>query len=78
MVDYRQVLGRNVRTRRRQLGLSQETLAEIVGIDRTYISGIERAVRNPSLDLIVKIAKRLGKTPGELLRRRDEGDLDPP
>jgi transcriptional regulator with XRE-family HTH domain len=44
-------------------------LAFATDIDRTYISGIERAVRNPSLDLIVKLAKALKTTPAELLSR---------
>jgi transcriptional regulator with XRE-family HTH domain len=67
MVDYRQVLGRNVSARRKALGLSQEQLGFETGIDRTYISGIERGVRNPSLLMIAKIAAKLGKTPAELL-----------
>jgi transcriptional regulator with XRE-family HTH domain len=67
MVDYRRVLGENVKTARDALHLSQEKLALEIDIDRTYISGIERGLRNPSLDVIVKIADRLQKTPGELL-----------
>jgi transcriptional regulator with XRE-family HTH domain len=67
MADYRRVLAENVKTARKALGLSQEALALETEIDRTYISGIERGNRNPSLDLIVKLAARLQKTPGELL-----------
>jgi transcriptional regulator with XRE-family HTH domain len=74
MVDYRRVLAQNVSVRRKALGLSQEQLGFETGIDRTYISGIERGVRNPSLDLIVKIAERLGKTPADLLRQRKGAD----
>ena len=74
MVDYRRVLAHNVSVRRKALGLSQEQLGFDTGIDRTYISGIERGVRNPSLGLIVKIAGRLGKTPWELLRPVKETD----
>lgn len=40
-------------------GLSQERLAQIAGLDRTYISGLERGVRNPSLATIEKIAAAL-------------------
>jgi transcriptional regulator with XRE-family HTH domain len=67
MKDYRKVFGQNVRAARKTLGLSQEALAAEVGLDRTYISGIERGVRNPSLDVIVRIAQRLNVQPGQLL-----------
>ena len=67
MADYRRVLAQNVKAARKALALSQEALALEAEIDRTYISGIERARRNPSLDLIVKLAKRLKMTPSELL-----------
>jgi transcriptional regulator with XRE-family HTH domain len=67
MADYRRVLADNVKAARKALGLSQEALALETEIDRTYISGIERGLRNPSLDLIVRLAARLQKTPSELL-----------
>ncbi len=67
MEDYRQVLGENVRTARQSLDLSQEALAHQSEIDRTYISGIERGKRNPSLDLIAKLAETLKTTPSLLL-----------
>lgn len=67
MVDYRKVLARNVKAARKELDLSQEALALETEIDRTYISGIERALRNPSLTLIVKLAECLKTTPGDLL-----------
>lgn len=67
MVDYAKILAANVRAARERLDLSQEELAYRTGIDRTYVSGIERAVRNPSLKLIVKLADGLKVTPSELL-----------
>ncbi len=67
MEDYRQVLGENVRTARQSLDLSQEALAHQSEIDRTYISGIERGKRKPSLDLIAKLADTLKTTPSHLL-----------
>jgi transcriptional regulator with XRE-family HTH domain len=67
MVDYKKVLARNVKAARKELDLSQEALALETEIDRTYISGIERALRNPSLTLIAKLAECLQTTPGELL-----------
>ena len=67
MVDYRRVLAQNVKAARKELGLSQEALALETEIDRTYISGIERGLRNPSLTLIVKLATALKTTPAALL-----------
>lgn len=67
MVDYVKLLGQNVRRVRVAAGLSQEALALELGIDRTYISGIERGVRNPSIKIIVALAERLGSSPAELL-----------
>lgn len=67
MADYRKVLAQNVKAARIGLDLSQEALALEAEIDRTYISGIERGLRNPSLDLIVKLAVNLKTTPAALL-----------
>lgn len=67
MDDYKRILAENVKQARRELGLSQEALALETEIDRTYISGIERAKRNPSLTLIAKLAERLKTTPAALL-----------
>ena len=58
--------GQNVRKRRTGKGLSQEALAEKADLDPTYISGIERGVRNPSLLSIVRIAKALGTNSADL------------
>lgn len=52
--------GQRVKTLRLQLGLSQEAFADKCGLDRTYISGIERGVRNPTLEVIAVIADGLG------------------
>lgn len=67
MRDYKNILGLNVRNARKALGISQESLGLEIGIDRTYISGIERGVRNPSLDVIIKLAEHLNVTPSKLL-----------
>lgn len=67
MRDYKKTLGLNVRKARKALGISQESLGLEIGIDRTYISGIERGVRNPSLDVIIKLAEHLNVTPAQLL-----------
>jgi transcriptional regulator with XRE-family HTH domain len=51
--------GRSVRSLRKRRGLSQETLAEVCGLSRNYISDIERGVRNPGLLVMVALAKAL-------------------
>jgi transcriptional regulator with XRE-family HTH domain len=51
--------GNRVRELRKQQGISQEGLAGLADLDRTYIGGIERGIRNPSLRNIGKISKAL-------------------
>jgi transcriptional regulator with XRE-family HTH domain len=58
--------GDAVRSARNKRGLSQESLALECGLDRTYISGIERGMRNPSLTNIFKLAAALEISPSEL------------
>jgi transcriptional regulator with XRE-family HTH domain len=58
--------GRSVRKHREVLGLSQEALAEKAGLHATYISGIERGIRNPSIHSVARIAKALGTSISEL------------
>jgi transcriptional regulator with XRE-family HTH domain len=69
--DPQHVLGRAIRKRRLDLGLSQEKLAERADLHWTYIGGIERGERNVSLMNIVKIANALKSRVSELL-----ADLD--
>ncbi len=63
----RQRLAYQMRMLRFKRGWSQETLADIAGLHRTYISGIERAERNVGLDNVEKIAAAFGLPVGELL-----------
>jgi transcriptional regulator with XRE-family HTH domain len=58
--------GEAIRAIRNQRGVSQESLASLCGLDRTYISGIERGTRNPSLTNILRIARALDVSPAEL------------
>ncbi len=67
-----QAFGRSVRRYRHMLGLSQEELADRANIHRTYIGGIERGERNPTLTMIQRIATALGVTPGTLLEDKEE------
>jgi len=59
MQDWRVVLGRNVRRIRQQRKLTQEQLAFEAEIDLTYVGGIERGRRNPSLMVMARIADAL-------------------
>src|SRR6516225_10841554 len=61
-------LGRAIRNRRRTLGLSQEELAWRCGLNRSYITDIERGARNPSLTTIGRVAAGLKIPVYELLR----------
>jgi transcriptional regulator with XRE-family HTH domain len=61
------VVADNVRSLRKAAGLSQEELAHEAGVDRTYISQVERRQRNVTIVVLAKIAKALGITPEKLL-----------
>lgn len=65
--DPRVALGRVVHRQRITLGISQEDLADRVGLDRTYVSGIERGIRNPTLLVLLRLARVLGVPAGALL-----------
>ena len=52
--------GKAVRAERENAGWSQELLGDYAGLDRTYVSGLERATRNPTLLTMEKIAGALG------------------
>lgn len=67
-IEYQQVFGKRVRELRKQRELSQVELAAKVGIDRSYMGFLERGERNPSLEVIAKIAEALSVTPDELLK----------
>ncbi len=60
--------GKKVRKTRLDKGLSQGDIARRLKLHRSYISGIERGVRNPSLGVVEKIAKALGISVRELLK----------
>lgn len=60
-------MGRNIRTARTANGWSQEELADRSTLHRTYISQLERGVKNATLIAIEKVAIALGKRPGQLL-----------
>ena len=68
MMDVRIRFGRALRGRRTRLGVSQEAFADLCGLDRTYVGGIERGERNVSLVNLEKLAKALKISLSELFR----------
>jgi transcriptional regulator with XRE-family HTH domain len=60
--------GHNVARLRNEAGLSQDKLAEKADLDRTYLSGIERGVRNPGIKIVIRIARALGVTVDQLCK----------
>jgi len=63
--------GQALRSLRVEHGLSQEALAFACGLDRTYVSGIERGERNPSLTNILRLAAALEIGPADLMARAE-------
>jgi transcriptional regulator with XRE-family HTH domain len=68
-MNIREDFARNLRRLRHAKSLSQETLAYEAGIDRTYISALERGVYSATIDMVAKLATVLGVEAAELLRR---------
>ncbi len=66
-MSIKRVVGRNLKKHREEAGLSQEALALECGLYRTYVSGVERGVRNPTIVVLAKLAEPLGISPARLL-----------
>lgn len=66
------LFGKSVRRLREQRGLSQEALADLSHLHRTYIGGIERGERNVGLMNLLRLSKALKVLPSELLRDFDK------
>lgn len=69
---YLKAVGAAIRAIREDQGFSQEAFGFECGLDRTYISGVERGVRNPTVTSLFKIAKALGTKPGEFFGVADK------
>jgi transcriptional regulator with XRE-family HTH domain len=67
-MEWPTIVGGNVRRLRQGKGLTQEQLAFDAKLDLTYVGGIERGRRNPSLLVLVRLATALDVNPRELLR----------
>lgn len=61
--------GRVVRDLRTRGGIAQESLALMAGLERSYVGRLERGQSQPTLAVILKIARALGRDPGELVSR---------
>ena len=70
----RAVLARNLRRLRNARGLSQEALADLAGIDRTYVSSLERQRYSASVDMVECLARALRVGPTDLLEETREID----
>ncbi|MER8492375.1 helix-turn-helix transcriptional regulator [Mesorhizobium sp. M0488] len=71
-MEIREVFARNLRRHRQKKKLSQEALAHEAGVDRTYVSALERSVYAASIDTVAKLARVLGIEPADLLNPRSE------
>jgi transcriptional regulator with XRE-family HTH domain len=66
--DLQRILGQNLRAYRKARGLSQEAFADVLGVHRTYVGGLERGERNLTLRSVERIAARIELEPLALLR----------
>jgi transcriptional regulator with XRE-family HTH domain len=77
-MDVVQLLGANVRKFRKLKGMSQEQLALEAGMERSYVSDLERGTRNPSVRALGRLADALDIPPHELLLAIDRDEEDRP
>ena len=71
-MDVRRLVGSNLRRYRKAAGLSQEELAHQARLDRTYVSGMERGVRNPTVLVLQDLASALDIRAADLLIEQGE------
>jgi transcriptional regulator with XRE-family HTH domain len=67
-MNARQIVGKNMRDIRTSAGLSQGDVAKLMDVEQTYVSGLERGVRNPTLSTLERAAAALNVTIIDLLR----------
>jgi two-component system, response regulator len=73
-INLKILLGVAIKTQRTSLDISQEELAYRAGLHRTYISDLERGVRNPSVDSIGKLARALEVSVSDLFEKASDGN----
>lgn len=66
------MIGKELRKARKEAGLSQEQLAEKAGIHRTYVSLLERDVKSPTVEVLLRICEALDMKASDILKRLDE------
>lgn len=66
--DLKEAISSNIKKFRKAKGISQEKLALISGIDRSYMSEIERCLANPSIEALLRISNALEVSPEELFK----------
>lgn len=67
MPQNKKIFGEILRAYRLEKQLTQEQLSEKVDVIRPFISALENGTRQPSLDMVLRLAKALGITPGKLI-----------
>ena len=65
-MDIKRAVGKRIKIVRQRNGLTQDQLAEQLGLSPKYISGIERGVENPTMDILLRVAKMLRVEPYDL------------
>lgn len=75
--SLRTVLAENIKNFRREKGVSQEELAELCGLHRTYIGSVERHERNVTLSTLEVLASTFGVTVPELLTQHESPSNNP-
>lgn len=75
-MDIREILAKNLQRERRSKGLSQEALAYEAGLDRTYVSALERQKYAATVDVLAKIASVLGVSPASLIASSRSAAVD--
>ena len=68
-MEIRHIFAANLRKLRKVHGFSQEELAHRAGLDRTYISALERCIYAATIDVVARLARELGVDAPEMLRR---------
>jgi len=76
-VEPREIFARNLASRRRDAGLSQEDLGFRSGVHRTEVSNLETAKQEPRLSTIIRLARGLGIPTTDLLTGVDDAELKP-
>ena len=73
--ELQKTVGRNLRAYRQARGLNQEAFADLVGVHRTYMGGLERGERNLTLRSVERIAEQIGVDPLLLMDPKGEKRL---